>query len=114
LPKYAEVDWEKAECKGIETDTFYWVEESRNKDAYAYIDAVRSICARCPIWSACLAYALEHEQYGVWGGMTSLERKSFAEPKKYPVQQRRATFSFEENGISIEEIRQVYEHSPDE
>jgi WhiB family redox-sensing transcriptional regulator len=114
LPKYAEVDWEKAECKGIETDTFYWVEESRNKSAYAYIDAVRSVCARCPIWSQCLEYALENEQYGVWGGMTSLERKSFLEPNKYPAQQQRAITSFNENGISIEQVRQVYEHTADE
>lgn len=114
MPKYSEVDWEQAACKGVETETFYWVEESRNKEAYEYIDAVRSICSRCPIWSTCLEYALQHEQYGVWGGMTSLERKSFVQPNKYPAQQKRAINSFSENGISVEQVRSVYEHKADE
>jgi hypothetical protein len=57
---------------------------------------------------------LENEQYGVWGGMTSLERKSLGEPDKYPAQQKRAMTSLNENGISIEQVRQVYEHTIDE
>jgi WhiB family redox-sensing transcriptional regulator len=31
-------------------------------------------CQRCPVRSTCLAFALEHEEYGIWGGTTDRER----------------------------------------
>lgn len=111
MPKYDEVDWELAECFGINTDLFYSVEEERNASAYMYINAVRSICARCPIFMECLAYGFENEQYGVWGGLTSLERKAVKEPKKYPAQLRRAIFALEEYGVTYQQIVEAYEHS---
>jgi hypothetical protein len=105
MPKYSEVDWTDAACKGsVYTDIFYNVEEERSITAYDYINALRSICLSCPIWKACLTYAMEHEQYGVWGGMTSIERASFKNPKKYPNQNCRALFALQEVGISYEEI----------
>lgn len=105
MPQYDEVNWEKAACRGsIYTDIFYSVEEERSITAYEYINALRTICLACPIWKSCLAYAMENEIYGVWGGLTSVERLSFRQPSKYPNQQRRALFAFEEAGISYEEI----------
>lgn len=105
MPKYAEVDWEDAACRGsIYTDIFYNVEEERNILAYEYINALRSICLACPIWKQCLTYAMEHEIYGVWGGMTSIERYSFRNPRKYPNQNMRARMAFADAGISYEQI----------
>ena len=105
MPQYNEINWEKAACKdSVYTDIFYNVEEERSIIAYEYINALRTICLACPIWKTCLTYAMEHEDYGVWGGMTSIERYSFHNPKKYPNQQRRALFAFEEVGISLNEI----------
>lgn len=105
MPQYDEVNWEKAACRGSDyTDIFYSVEEERSITAYEYINALRTICLACPIWKQCLSYAAQNEIYGVWGGMTSIERYSFKHPDKYPNQQRRALFAFEETGISYEEI----------
>lgn len=105
MPKYAEVDWEIAACRdSIYTDIFYSVEEERNVLAYEYINALRTICLACPLWKDCLTYAAEHEIYGVWGGMTSIERFAMRNPDKYPNQARRALFAFEEAGISYEQI----------
>ncbi len=105
MPQYDEVDWMKAACRdSVYTDIFYSVEEARSILAYQYINALRTICLACPIWKDCLSYAAKNEIYGVWGGMTSIERYSFLNPKKYPNQQRRALFAFEEAGISYEEI----------
>lgn len=105
MPKYDEIDWSQAACKdSVYTDIFYNVEEERSIVAYEYINALRSICLACPIWKACLTYAMEHEDYGVWGGMTSVERYSFHNSDKYPNQQRRAIFAFEQAGISYVEI----------
>jgi WhiB family redox-sensing transcriptional regulator len=111
MPKFSEVNWEKGECFGTNTDLFYSVEEERSVKAYDYINAVRSICVRCPIWAECLSYAFKHEDYGVWGGMTSMERRSVSQPKKYPAQLRRARFDLEIYGLSWGRILEAYEHS---
>jgi hypothetical protein len=74
MPRYDEVDWDQAACRGtIYTDLLYSVEEQRSIMQYEYINALRSICGQCPIWEECLTYAMENESYGVWGGMTSIE-----------------------------------------
>jgi WhiB family transcriptional regulator, redox-sensing transcriptional regulator len=37
----------------------------------------KAVCARCPVRTACLAYALATRQpYGVWGGATEKERRA--------------------------------------
>ena len=113
MPKYEQVDWDQAECRGVYTELFYRVEEERNQTAYQYINAVRSICGRGPIPRDCLSYAFGNEDYGVWGGLTSLERRSMAEPDKYPIQLRRALEALTMFGISYKEVRETYEHSVD-
>lgn len=35
----------------------------------------QKVCQQCPVVAECLAYALEHEDYGVWGGTTENERR---------------------------------------
>jgi WhiB family redox-sensing transcriptional regulator len=113
MPKYTEVNWELAECQGVETDLFYRIEEERNSTAYKYINAVRSICGRCPIQRDCLAYAFENETFGDWGGLTSMERRSVGEPDKYPIQLSRALQSLTMYGITYKEVKETYEHSID-
>ena len=105
MPQYDQVKWEKAACRDfIYTDLFYTVEEQRSILQYEYINALRSICAQCPIWAECLKYAMENESYGVWGGMTSVERTSLRDPKKYPNQRARAVAELNRYGISYEQI----------
>lgn len=105
MPEYSEVKWDQAECRGtIYTELFYLIEEQRSLMQYEYINALRSICARCPIWSSCLSYALEHESYGVWGGMTSIERVALQQIGKYPNQRARAIRDLAKYGITLEQI----------
>jgi WhiB family redox-sensing transcriptional regulator len=111
MPEYRQVNWDEAECREFDTELFYRVEEERNQSAYQYINAVRSICGRCPIQKECLSYAFGNEDYGVWGGLTSLERRSMGDPEKYPVQLRRALEALKMYGISYKEVRETYEHS---
>jgi WhiB family redox-sensing transcriptional regulator len=36
----------------------------------------KNTCARCPVATQCLAYALEHdERWGVWGGTNEADRQ---------------------------------------
>ena len=45
-------------------------------------EQAKSICADCGVRSECLAYALTtKEPYGIWGGLTELERKSIAQSR---------------------------------
>jgi hypothetical protein len=38
------------------------------------IALAKDICAECPLIAACRAYALKHENNGVWGGLSADER----------------------------------------
>lgn len=109
MPLYSEVNWELAGCTDVYTDLFYKVEEERSLVAYDYINSLRSICAVCPIWKDCLTYAMEHEQYGMWGGMTTVERVAMKFPNKYPNQRARALFNFHELGISYRQVMECVE-----
>jgi hypothetical protein len=106
LPKYSEINWEIAACKEAEvyTDLFYTVEEERSILQYEYINSLRSICAACPLWKQCLTYAFEHEDYGVWGGLTSVERMSLKNLDKYPNQRHRAIDNMKRLGITVDQI----------
>ena len=43
----------------------------------------RQICARCPVRTECLEYALAAgEEFGVWGGLDADERKNLARRRK--------------------------------
>jgi hypothetical protein len=111
MPEYREVNWDKAECWDSNLEMFYDVEEERNAYAYNYINAVRSICVRCPIFRDCLTYAFEHEKYGVWGGLTSVERKAMNEPNAYPAQRRRALLDLMQYGITQDQIESCLKDS---
>lgn len=50
----------------------------------ARLDTAREVCARCPVQEACLAYAIENQRYGVWGG-TYLYPKYYEKLRKSDV-----------------------------
>ena len=61
------------ECR--ETDPEAWFPEQGGGHG-AELKKVKAICARCPAKLQCLNYALAaNEQYGIWGGLTTSERK---------------------------------------
>lgn len=52
-------------------DSFLVFREGRpNKD-----DPRIAICNFCPVRDECLAYAIVHDEWGIWGGTTKTERK---------------------------------------
>lgn len=60
---------ERAACRDEEPDVFF--PDKANQDR-----AAKRICTGCVVQRQCLEFALEHgEEYGVWGGMTTTERK---------------------------------------
>jgi len=69
--RYNQRLWDKAVCRGIDTDIFYPAQElfSRNEERM-----IESMCIDCPVMMACLEWGLAHERYGVWGGTTPAMR----------------------------------------
>jgi Transcription factor WhiB len=68
------VDWQKAQCRGINTNIFFTEEESRY-DRQLNQTIIRKMCFRCPIQKDCLEIGFEFEEFGSWGGVSSMERR---------------------------------------
>ena len=54
-------------CLETEPDLFF-------SDFALDIALAKDICAECPLIEACRAYAVKHENAGVWGGLSASER----------------------------------------
>ena len=76
---YKDVEWEKANCRGINTELFF-LEEETIKHKGLEFSQVRGICFRCPIRQKCLEWAYaDKENYGMNGGVSGNERRLIAE-----------------------------------
>lgn len=61
----------EALCAEVDPEMFFCP-----PNAWTAIAACKRVCAGCPVRDECLAHALEAgEQYGIWGGLTTKERK---------------------------------------
>ena len=65
--------WDGAACVG--TDVNAWFPDSE-EDNQREVAILSEMCVGCPIQAKCLQWALGHEAYGVWGGLTAMERWS--------------------------------------
>lgn len=62
------MNWKaRGNCNGEPPQLFYRV-GSRNEER------AKQICIGCPVRERCLMYAIDHDEYGVWGGLTKHER----------------------------------------
>jgi WhiB family redox-sensing transcriptional regulator len=64
-----DIDMTNAACKSADPELFFAEVKEREKIADA-----KSYCDRCPIVMQCLTYALNNEEFGIWGGTTMAER----------------------------------------
>ena len=74
LVKRKEVDWNKANCKGLDTNLFFTPMADLLEMGLSY-RTLRRICFSCPIWKECLQVAIQEEPYGFWGGLSEEERR---------------------------------------
>ena len=61
----------KGLCKNRHIDIWYPPLDTDNPDKYYGV--AREVCRRCPVWKECLD-AGTTETWGMWGGLTPLER----------------------------------------
>jgi WhiB family redox-sensing transcriptional regulator len=75
---YEDTTWRVAAlCRGDDAIHFFapnHLERKEQKDAREA--QARALCARCPVRTECLGYALEvGEPHGIWGGLNELQRR---------------------------------------
>jgi hypothetical protein len=67
-------------CRGKLLDIWYAPLDADNQEQYNAV--AREVCHLCPVWIECLKNGI-NEQWGIWGGLTPLERSVFKDkPKK--------------------------------
>ena len=72
--KRKQVDWERASCRGLDTDMFYDHKTGLEEKGLT-LNHLRRICMSCPIQYDCLTIGVAHEPFGFWGGLSEDERK---------------------------------------
>ena len=100
------VDWEKASCRGLDTEIFYMYEDELMEKEYISLMTLRKLCFSCPIWRECLTIGFKYERYGHWGGLAADERNHIVaglNSKKYI----RMRNQIDELGIDYEEIFKI-------
>jgi WhiB family redox-sensing transcriptional regulator len=70
-------EWQDvAACREIPVEMFFPPAEQESEVA-------KAVCANCTVRQPCLEFALaEAERFGIWGGLTSLERRSLAAKRR--------------------------------
>ena len=60
-----------AMCRTADTSLFY-VEADKEPEIIA---SLKLVCKSCPVLKQCRSYAIKHEDFGFWAGMTQSERR---------------------------------------
>lgn len=74
-----ETEWrEQAACLLYPAILFFGIDENEGAaERHAREEEAKLICTECGVRTECLDYALTtREAYGIWGGLTELERKA--------------------------------------
>lgn len=67
---------DNAACAGADPDLFF-------VDVGMAADEAKAICVECPVRTDCLDFALTgRERFGIWGGMSSRQRRVEARRRK--------------------------------
>jgi WhiB family redox-sensing transcriptional regulator len=70
------LDWQQQGlCKRYQPEVFYSPDGERGAPKARREAAAKAICSRCKVVDACLQWALDQREEGIWGGTTDKERK---------------------------------------
>lgn len=75
----AALEWQaQGACRGRDERVFFAPDTAGEPRAERLrrLVAAKRVCASCPVRELCRSYALENqEEFGVWGGLSEIERK---------------------------------------
>ena len=102
------IDWEAANCRGMNVEDFYNNESTRlPKQIKVKINNdIRPVCMSCTLWEQCLRWGFANENYGIWGGLSEYERESFR-VSSMPDARKEVLEVMEGYGIDEEKIRSL-------
>ena len=73
----------RGRCRGIDSSIFFSPDSERGTARARRESRAKQICEGCPVLVQCRDHALNTgEPYGVWGGMTELDRKRQARRRR--------------------------------
>lgn len=80
-------EWQiQGACRDADPSIFFHPEGERGSARRNRDRAAQQICSQCPVLDQCRSHALAaQESYGVWGGLTEIEREEW-----YGTRRRRA------------------------
>lgn len=69
-------DWQmRGACRDMDSAVFFYPDRERGPAKTSREAHAKHICHSCPVLEQCRRHALAaHEPYGVWGGLTVIER----------------------------------------
>jgi WhiB family transcriptional regulator, redox-sensing transcriptional regulator len=71
----ASLTWmSRGACQGEDPELFFPI--AAEGPALLQINTAKAVCRGCAVAAACLAYALQTRQAGIWGGTTQEERRA--------------------------------------
>lgn len=86
---------DRAVCRTIGVDTFYHIEDNKLKNA------AQQYCVSCPVQNQCLYTAIIlKEDYGLWGGLTPRQRRSFLKKLRILAAEKGHDFSVWNNKLA--------------
>ena len=84
-------DWRnKAACKGLTEDKGYdwfpargrYVTTRQGSQVSGETKTLLDICDRCPVKIECAEYAITHNLPGIWGGLSSRQRRAMKRERR--------------------------------
>ena len=101
---YEEIDWNKANCRGIATDLFFEEDEGLYERQVERAQ-VRKVCFRCPIRQECLTWAYaDRERWAIMGGGTARERRMIEKGKIHDEKLGALRRALDEAGIPLSDV----------
>lgn len=80
LTNYLRLEYDKSDpswkefglCKEVDPELFF----SEDDRTYTGYHEAKKLCLACDVRAECLKYAMDNNEiYGIWGGLTPLQRK---------------------------------------
>jgi WhiB family redox-sensing transcriptional regulator len=72
-------------CSSIGVEFYYPEEDSSGTSTEEKM--AKALCHQCPVRQACGEWGVRHEVYGIWGGMSPLDRRKVRHRNKITVEQ---------------------------
>lgn len=74
IPDFLEKD--EPLCAQTDPEVFFAqnISDVDGRSVYMNERQAKAICKQCPLINDCLAYALQYDEQGIWGGTTERER----------------------------------------